>query len=118
MSYDGAIDALKYARDIGFRFSCLPDGHGGYTAICGERPRIGGVLDLCMITDVHAALAMRFGTDGGRAHDRPLWKRRGEVAEVIRELIELPPPGTPGAPGAPTRELRTPSELWLPPSLL
>ncbi|MQA09963.1 MAG: hypothetical protein GEU98_15695 [Pseudonocardiaceae bacterium] len=106
-----ATAALEQARRLGFRFTCLSDDYG-ITALCGERPRVGGAIDMCMITDIHEALAMRFRLDNhGRTDGGPVWKRRGTVAEVIADLLALPPPG---APGAPTRELRPPSDLWLP----
>ncbi|MQA07492.1 MAG: hypothetical protein GEU98_02880 [Pseudonocardiaceae bacterium] len=102
------IAAIVRSKDAGFRFLHVRDKHS-VIAIHAERWRFGAV-DAYTVRAPSEAMAARFrAEDYGRGD--PLWQVTGTVAEVITELLGLPPHG---APGAPTRARPAPSELWIP----
>lgn len=63
------------------------------------------------------AITMRFTTDAaGLRRDRSgdvVWKRAGDLADVVNELLALPAPSNPAAP---RQALRTSTRLWTPAS--
>lgn len=99
------LDALKRCGSCGFQFMQVPD------AIYGFRERMGA-LDVLLVHDLADARAARFKSDDLHRHEFPraLWSTGGEVADVVVELLSLPPHGSPGAP----QLARVYSDLWLP----
>jgi hypothetical protein len=105
-----AIAAIVRSRDAGFRFLHMR-AKGEVAAIHAERWRAGAV-DSYLVLAATEAYAARFRSeDYGRSGGGPLWHTVGIAAEVITELLALPPHGTAGAP---VLAHRASSELWLP----
>ncbi|MGI8308722.1 hypothetical protein [Saccharopolyspora hattusasensis] len=103
----GAVEASVRA---GFRFSYLP-AVDGVLAVQGIRVR-HGAMDMYLARSASDALAARVRVDDLEFHSSPpLWHARGAVADVVMELLGLPPHGSPGAPAL---TLSRPSELWIP----
>lgn len=104
------LAAITRTRARGFNFVHLRQG-GEVIAIHGQRWQAGAV-DTYLVRAPDEAIAARYrAEDYGLTERGPLWQRCGAVAEVIAELLALPPHG---APGAPTLELRDRTDLWLP----
>jgi catechol 2,3-dioxygenase-like lactoylglutathione lyase family enzyme len=104
------LAAIALSVDAGFRFLHLPDAHG-VVAIHAERRRYGAV-DTFTFRAADEAVAARFRDDDyAAARSQPLWQRSGSVAEVVTELLALPPHGTSGSPALARRAA---SSLWLP----
>ncbi|WP_298181208.1 hypothetical protein [Saccharomonospora sp.] len=82
-------------------------------AIHGER-RHAGAVDAFLVRAVDEAYAARFRTsDYGSG--MPLWQRSGEAADVINDLLDLPPHDSPGAPKRPLHGPGTDAgNLWFP----
>ncbi|MEV0049785.1 hypothetical protein AB0H34_04715 [Saccharopolyspora shandongensis] len=104
----GAVEASVRA---GFRFSYLPT-LDGVLAVQGFRV-LDGAMDMYLARSAFDALAARIRVDDLEFHasPSPLWHARGAVADVVMELLGLPPHGSPGAP---VLALSRPSELWVP----
>lgn len=102
------LDALRRCGERGFQFIQLPD------ALCGFRDR-AGAMDVLLVRDVTDARAARYRRDDLDRHAQPpgLWGVEGTVAEVVVDLLALPPHGWPGAPAL----AATSTDLWLPGSL-
>ncbi|WP_245976160.1 hypothetical protein [Amycolatopsis palatopharyngis] len=104
------LAAITRTRAGGFHFVHLRKG-GEVIAIHGQR-WLAGAVDTYLVRAADEAIAARYrAEDYGLTERGPLWQRCGSVADVIAELLALPPHG---APGAPTLELRDRTELWLP----
>lgn len=98
-SHLGVIAATVRA---GFRFRYLPS-LAEIVAVQGFRVR-GGAMDVYLVRAEDDALAARFRVeDLEDPTPQAIWHRRGSVADVVAELLELPAHGTPGAPVAPLR---------------
>lgn len=107
---DAAIAAIVRSREAGFHFLHLR-ADDEVVAIHAERWRAGAV-DSYLVRAARDAYAARFRAEEyGRSGGGPLWHTLGTAAEVITELLALPPHGSPGAP---VLAHRAPSELWLP----
>lgn len=103
------LQALRTCVRAGFRFLHLRDDNGRIIAIHAERRSARGVVETITVRALTEAIASRTrASDYPAGH--PLWQRMGTVADVIGELLELPPHGTSRAPMA---ALRTPA-LWRP----
>lgn len=103
--------ALEASVRAGFRFTYLP-ALDDVLAVQGIRVQ-DGAMDMYLAQSAFDALAARVRIDDLEFHTSPspLWHARGAVADVVMELLALPPHGSPGAPSlARTR----PSELWIP----
>lgn len=105
------LAALEAAVRAGFRFYHLPR-WGDVLAIQGVRT-IGGVVEFFLSYSATDALAARVRIDDLDFHTSPqaLWDTRGTVADVLTDLLALPPHGTTAAPTAATTRL---PDLWLP----
>lgn len=104
------IAAIERARDLGFRFLHLRDKRGDLNGLYAEHWRFGAV-DIFAVVDQRDAVVARYRTEDYECTRDPIWQVTGTVADVIAELLALPPHGSPGAP---TRALRTSSSLWTP----
>lgn len=105
------LTAIARARAAGFRFLHLRDGIG-IVAIHAERTAPGGAVETITLRARTEAVAARYRADDYEHGNDPLWQHTGTVADVIDELLALPPHGTPAAP---SRSQPAPSTLWLPP---
>lgn len=99
------LDALRRCGAGGFQYMAIPDALYGFRSRCGA-------MDVLLVCDVTDARAARYRSDD---LDRPepaaaLWSVSGTVADVVDQLLALPPHGSPGAPQRAT--VRT--DLWLP----
>jgi hypothetical protein len=109
-SGDEHLAAIAGTRARGFNFVHLRQG-GELIAIHGHR-WLAGAVDTYLVRAPDEAIAARYrAEDYGLTERGPLWQRCGAVADVIADLLALPPNG---APGAPTLELRANSDLWIP----
>lgn len=104
------IEALKRATTAGFTPLRLP----GVPGIYAERRRRGAVETYTIVAMTDAKAARWREEDYGRRGAGPLWETSGTVAEVIRELLALPPHGERGAPSLAKRPS---NDLWLPGSV-
>lgn len=104
------IEALETSVRHGFRFQHLPN-TGDIAEVLGIRVQ-HDTIDVFRARSAEDALAARFRVDD-LEHGTPtaLWHHRGTVADVIAELLALPPHGTHGTPRLAT--VRAP-DLWLP----
>jgi hypothetical protein len=104
------IDAISRAVLLGFDQLPLPE-----APVLFYSRRLESVVETIQIAAMDEATAARWNAhEYVRRFERsapPIWQKDGTVAEVIEELLELPPPGTPGAP---TLGLRPSSSLLLP----
>lgn len=103
--------AIARARAAGFRFLHLRDGIG-IVAIHAERTAPGGAVETITLRARTEAVAARYRPADYERGGDPLWQHTGTVAEVIDELLALPPHE---AAGAPNRAQPASSALWLPP---
>lgn len=101
------IEALETSVRHGFRFQHLPN-TGDIAEVLGIRVQ-HDTIDVFRARSAEDALAARFRVDD-LEHGTPtaLWHHRGTVADVIAELLALPPHGTPRL-----ATVRAP-DLWLP----
>lgn len=104
------IAAIERARDLGFRFLHLRDKHGDLNGLHAERWRFGAV-DIFAVVDQLDAVAARYRAEDYERAGDPIWQVTGTVADVIAELLALPPHGSPGAP---VLAQRASSGLWIP----
>ncbi|GAA4840249.1 hypothetical protein GCM10025787_21350 [Saccharopolyspora rosea] len=94
----------------GFRFRHLPS-TGDIAEVQGFRVE-HGAIDIFRARSADDALGARFRVeDLERGSSAALWHRCGPVADVVTELLALPPHDTGGAPGL--AAVRAP-DLWLP----
>ncbi|MCX2733299.1 hypothetical protein OOZ19_23905 [Saccharopolyspora sp. NFXS83] len=108
-SYLPHLAAIRASVCAGFRFQHLPS-RDEVLAVYGFRAS-HGAMDTYVAHDRHDATAARYRLDDlDHGSPRPPWERHGNVADVVAELLELPPHGTRGAPG----RTGSTSELWLP----
>ncbi|SFP82690.1 hypothetical protein SAMN05421810_103536 [Amycolatopsis arida] len=106
----GHLAAIARTCQRGFRFVHLRR-NGEVAAIHGQRWRAGAV-DTYLVLGPDEAVGARYrAEDYGMAGRAPLWQTTGSVADVIAELLALPPHG---APGAPRLAVRPASALWIP----
>ncbi|MDV6014277.1 hypothetical protein [Haloechinothrix sp. LS1_15] len=104
------LAAIRRSKAAGFGFLHLHD-HAGVAAIHAER-RHAGAVDTYTVRAPGEAIGARYrAEDYGHPSAHPLWQATGTVADVIHQLLDLPPHGSPGAPN---RTQRSRSELWLP----
>ncbi|GAA4835868.1 hypothetical protein GCM10025787_14710 [Saccharopolyspora rosea] len=105
------LEALAEAVRAGFRFLHLPS-WDDVLAIQGMRVA-DGAMDVFLSYSATDALAARVAVENLDFHASPLslWEQRGAVADVLTELLALPPHGAPGAPVLVTGRVR---DLWLP----
>lgn len=105
------LRAVEASVRAGFRFSHLPD-VDNLLAVQGFRVH-HGAMDMFLARSAFDALAARVRVEDLDFHwsPPPLWHARGAVADVVTELLELPPHGSPGAP---TLAGSRPSDLWIP----
>ncbi|WP_433871043.1 hypothetical protein [Saccharopolyspora sp. CA-218241] len=104
------ISALRRAAEGGFRFRPLPGPPGAeITALYAERHGLG-IVETIAVRDIGEAVATRTRACDYPTGD-PLWQRIGAVADVVLELLDLPPHDQPGAP---VRCHRPTTSLWLP----
>ncbi|MQA11477.1 MAG: hypothetical protein GEU98_23575 [Pseudonocardiaceae bacterium] len=97
------IAAIERTRELGFSFLHLRDEHGNVIGLHAERWRHGAV-DLYALADQRDAVAARYRAEDYERAGDPLWQVTGTVANVIAELLALPPYGSPErryAPSAP-----------------
>lgn len=100
------LEALRDCVRAGFYFVLLRDVDNQIMAVHAER-RDRGVVDTITAASLEQTVVTRIRVeDYPLGH--PLWQSMGSVAEVIGELLELPPHGSPGAPVLALRE----SLLW------
>ncbi|GAB2659817.1 hypothetical protein GCM10027271_18150 [Saccharopolyspora gloriosae] len=103
------LAAIRASVRAGFRFQHVPS-RGEVLSVHGFRAS-HGAMDTYVAHDRHDATAARYRlADLDRGTPQPLWQRHGNVADVVTELLELPPHGAPGAPG----RTGSASALWLP----
>lgn len=105
------LAALEASVLAGFRFRYLP-ALDDLAAVQGFR--VGsGVLDVFVVESADSASAARFRIEDVENSHAPaaLWHRRGAVADVVTELLELAPHGSPGAPALANER---PGDLWVP----
>jgi hypothetical protein len=84
------LDALRRARSLGF----FPVGGSGMFL---ER-RAGGVVETITFVDMSKAMSARWLASDYERGVGLLWQKDGTIADVIGELLELPPHRFPGAP--------------------
>ncbi|WP_243789916.1 hypothetical protein [Saccharopolyspora gloriosae] len=103
------LAAIRASVRAGFRFQHLPS-RDEVLAVYGFRAS-RGAMDTYVAHDRHDATAARYRLDElDQSSPKPLWERHGTVADVVYELLELPPHGTRGAPDRTGRA----GTLWLP----
>lgn len=103
------LAAIRASVRAGFRFRHLPS-RDEVLAVHGFRAS-HGAMDTYVAHDRHDATAARYRLgDLDQGSPKPLWERHGSVADVVAELLGLPPHGTRGAPG----HTASASALWLP----
>ncbi|WP_246869003.1 hypothetical protein [Saccharopolyspora sp. ASAGF58] len=109
------LAALEASVRSGFRFTHLPK-VDSVLAVQGFRVR-EGAMDMFLARSAFDALAARVRVEDLEFHasPSPLWHARGAVADVVMELLGLPPHGSPGAP---TVTCSRPSDLWVPGDVL
>lgn len=95
-SDDPALQAVQELRDLvsepGWR--PLPGAFGAFDGVLiYMRSWPDDSVDTLAVTGPAKVVAERTNPDGC-----PVWRKSGELAEVIAELRAVPPPGQPGAP--------------------
>ncbi|MGP4019077.1 hypothetical protein [Saccharopolyspora sp. 5N708] len=103
------LDALRASVQAGFRFLHLPR-FDDVLAVQGLRVS-HGAMDMFRARSADDALAARFRIeDLERGSPPAVWHRYGSVADVVMELLGLPPHGAANAPSLARARL----DLWVP----
>lgn len=105
------LAALEACVLAGFRFRYLPT-LDDLARVQGFRVA-SGAMDVFVAESADRASAARFRVeDFANGYTPPaLWHRRGGVADVVMELLELAPHGSPGAPELANERV---DDLWIP----
>lgn len=105
------LAALEASVLASFRFRYLP-ALDDLECVQGFRVE-SGAMDVFVAESADRASAARFWVEDFENGCTPpaLWYRRGEVVDVVMELLELEPHGSPGAPVLARERV---NDLWVP----
>lgn len=106
-SYPQLRTLLELSPESGWVFRYIDNESGEVVALAGSRS-LQRYTDAIFIFDRHEVGAARVLDDayGGGC----VWKKEGDLQEIIYELLALPEPGEPGAPAL----VKASSLLWTP----
>lgn len=85
--------ANRWVHGVGWRFIQREDDSGNVVMTAGFRAWLDGSMDVLTLTTRANARAWRTNSEGGM-----VWKREGELRQVIAETLKLPAPENPTAP--------------------